>query len=54
MNQKIKKEILNNLDDVYTKIIDNNKSSEEIIKILSLIDKLQNEIGDINLKNKNK
>ena len=54
MNQKIKKEILNNLDDVYTKIIDNNKSSEEIIKILSLIDKLQNEIGDINLTNKNK
>ena len=48
MNQEIKQEILNNLDDVYTKIIDNNKESEEIKKILSLIDELQNEIEDIN------
>ncbi len=48
MNQEIKKELINNLDDVYSKIIDNNKESEEIIKILSLIDELQNEIEDIN------
>lgn len=45
MKEEIKKEILNNLDDVYTKIIDNNKESEEIHKILSLIDELQNEIN---------
>lgn len=45
MKEKIKQEILNNLDDVYTKIIDNNKESEEIKKILSLIDELQNKIN---------
>ena len=45
MNQETKKEIINNLDDVYSKIIDNNKESEEIKKILSLIDDLQNEIN---------
>ena len=47
MKEEIKKEILNNLDDVYSKIIDNNKESEEIIKILSLIDELQTEIYDL-------
>ncbi len=45
MNQEIKQELINNLDDVYSKIIDNNKESEEINKILSLIDELQNEIN---------
>ena len=44
MNQEIKQELINNLDDVYSKIIDNNKESEEIKKILSLIDELQYEI----------
>jgi len=47
MKQEIKQEILNNLDDVYRKIIDNNKESKEIIKILSLIDELQTEIYDL-------
>ena len=45
MNQEIKQELINNLDDVYSKIIDNNKESEEINKKLSLIDELQNEIN---------
>ena len=44
MNQEIKQELINNLDDVYSKIIDNNEESEEIKKILSLIDELQYEI----------
>ena len=44
MNQETKKEILNNLDNVYTIILDNNEESEEIKKILSLIDELQYEI----------
>ena len=47
MNQEIKQELINNLDDVYSKIIDNNEESEEIKKILSLIDELQYEIEDI-------
>lgn len=47
MKEQIKQEILNDLDDVYTKIIDNNKESEEIHKILSLIDELQTEIYDL-------
>ena len=47
MNQETKKEILNNLDNVYTIILDNNEESEEIKKILSLIDELQYEIEDI-------
>lgn len=44
MKQEIKKEILNDLDNIYTKILNNNTESEELKKILSLIDELQNEI----------
>ena len=34
----------NDLDNIYTKILNNNTESEELKKILSLIDELQNEI----------
>tara|TARA_R100000773_G_scaffold24109_2_gene21202 strand:- start:226 stop:372 length:147 start_codon:yes stop_codon:yes gene_type:complete len=47
MKREIIKEILNNLDDVYSIIINNNKESKKIIKILSLIDELQTEIYDL-------
>ena len=47
MKEQIKKEILNNLDDVYSIIINNNKESKKINKILSLIDELQTEIDDL-------
>tara|TARA_R100000654_G_scaffold14163_1_gene30555 strand:- start:148 stop:336 length:189 start_codon:yes stop_codon:yes gene_type:complete len=61
MKKEIKKEILNYLDDVYNEIIsginykyfkydhetNNNKESEKINKILSLIDELQTEIYDL-------
>ena len=47
MKQEIKKEILNNLDNVYSIIINNNQESKEIHKILSLIDELQTEIEDL-------
>ena len=47
MKEQIKKEILNNLDDVYSIIINNNQESKQIIKILSLIDELQTKIEDL-------
>tara|TARA_Y100001972_G_scaffold106430_1_gene134829 strand:- start:62 stop:223 length:162 start_codon:yes stop_codon:yes gene_type:complete len=47
MNPAIKKIILNNLDNIYSIILDNNEESKEINKILTLIDQLQYEIDDL-------
>ena len=51
MKQEIKKEILNDLDDVYSIIINNNQESKKIHEILSLIDELQAEIEDLTQTN---
>jgi sugar-specific transcriptional regulator TrmB len=53
MNQEIKEELTNHLDEVYSKIMNKEKTKlinpeDSIWKILSLIDELQNEIEDIN------
>ena len=50
MKKEIKKEIIKHLDNIYYLIIQNNKESKEVKKILSLVDELQNKTEDLNTK----
>jgi len=47
MNKIIIKDLIKYLDNIYYLIIQNNKESKEIKKILSLVDELQNKIEDL-------
>ena len=47
MNKIIIKDLIKHLDNIYYLIIQNNKESKEIKKILSLVDELQNKIEDL-------